>query len=159
MAETKQSFVFKSSTQTWFKIVDFGMIINLKRRQWTLVSLFIIVPIGFYSKFYQGPAAAWVNNSLGGLFYEIFWCLAAFLFFSKIAPWKIAAIVFFTTCALETLQLWHPDFLELIRRNFIGRTIIGTSFVWSDFLYYFVGSGIGFLWLNVLDTRIKESHR
>ena len=116
----------------------------------TFISLLIITPIGFYSKFYKGPAILWVNNSLGGVFYEIFWCLLIFLFFSKTKPWFIATQVLIITCSLEFLQLWHLHFLEIIRSNFIGRTILGNSFTWSDFPYYFIGSGIGFLWLRGL---------
>jgi hypothetical protein len=105
-----------------------------------------IVPLGFYTKFYSGPAADWVNDSLGGVFYEIFWCLVISLLFSKANPLAIALAVFVVTCTLEFLQLWHPPFLELIRRNFIGGTILGSSFSWSDFPYYFIGSVIGWWW-------------
>ncbi len=126
------------------------MISFLKQNRWTLFSLLLIVPIGFYSKFYKGPVHVWVNDSLGGAFYEIFWCLLIFLFLNKTAPWKIAFAVFSFTCLLEFLQLWHPPFLELIRGNFIGRTIMGTSFVPSDFIYYVLGSLIGWIWLRLL---------
>ncbi|NIO82881.1 MAG: DUF2809 domain-containing protein, partial [Candidatus Aminicenantes bacterium] len=95
----------------------------------------------------------WVNDSLGGSFYEIFWCLVAFLFFQKSKPWKIATIVLTITCLLEFLQLWHPPFLQAIRRNFIGVTIFGDSFTWSDFPYYFVGSGIGWVWLRWITNK------
>lgn len=37
-----------------------------KQRVLTGISLLFIIPAGFYSKFYTGPAADWVNNSLGG---------------------------------------------------------------------------------------------
>jgi hypothetical protein len=120
------------------------------------ISLLIIVPTGFYGKFYSGPAAAWVNNSLGGMFYEIFWCLLLFLFFANTAPWVIAASVLTVTCLLECLQLWHPPFLEVIRSHFIGRTILGTCFVWSDFPYYFPGAWIGWLWVRRLQNRGKR---
>ena len=73
-----------------------------------------------------------------------------FLFMKKKALWKIATAVFSITCALEFLQLWHPPFLEIIRRNFIGRTVIGTSFVPSDFFYYIIGSLMGWMWLLIL---------
>jgi hypothetical protein len=119
-------------------------------RAWTLVSLLVIVPVGFYSKFYAGPAANWVNNSLGGVFYEIFWCLLIFLFWGEGKPWSIAASVSVATCLLEFLQLWHPPFLEFMRSYFIGRAMLGTSFAWSDFPYYFLGCGIGWLWLSRL---------
>ena len=129
------------------------MIKFIKQNRWTLFSLLFIVPIGFYSKFYKGPAHVWVNDSLGGAFYEIFWCLLIFLLLNKITPWKIAVTVFSITCFLEFLQLYHPVFLELIRSNFIGRTIIGTSFAGNDFIYYIAGSLLGWIWLKLLKRK------
>ncbi len=126
-----------------------------KKVKWTLISILIIVPLGLYSKFYSGQAARWVNNSLGGVLYVIFWCLFAFLFLSNAKPWKIAAVVFAITCFLEFLQLWHPPLLAFLRSNFIGRTILGTTFTWSDFPYYIVGGGIGWLWMKSLQKHSK----
>ena len=114
----------------------------------TLLSILIIATLGFASKFYTGPAAKWFNNSLGGLLYEIFWCLAISFILIKTKPWKIALSVFIITCILEFLQLWHPVFLEMIRSTFIGRTIIGTTFVPSDFVYYALGSFAGWMLLK-----------
>ena len=122
-----------------------------KKCLWTLASLIIIIPIGFYTKFYSGPAADWVNNSLGGVFYEIFWCLVVVFLFQKTKSGTISLIVLIVTCILEFLQLWHPPVLECIRSNFIGGTILGSSFSWSDFLYYFIGSAIGWLWLTKIN--------
>jgi hypothetical protein len=121
-----------------------------KKRIGTLISLLIVVPVGFYSKFYAGPAASWVNNSLSGVFYEIFWCLLILLFWGEGKPWIIATSVLAATSVLEFLQLWHPPFLEFMRSYFIGRAVLGTSFAWSDFPYYFLGCGIGWLWLRRL---------
>jgi len=130
-------------------------ILRSKRINWTLISILIIVPVGLYSKFYNGPAAHWVNDSLGGVLYVIFWCLLVFLFLGNTKPWKIATTVFLITCFLEFLQLCHPPFLEFIRSYFIGRTILGTSFTWFDFPYYFAGCGIGWLWMNFLQKHTK----
>ena len=121
-----------------------------KARTLTLISLMVIVPIGFASKFYAGPASNWANNSLGGLFYEIFWCLLVFLLVGRPRPWLVAAVVLAVTCFLETLQLWHPPFLEFIRSFLLGRTLLGHEFAWSDFPYYFLGAGIGWLWMRCL---------
>jgi Protein of unknown function (DUF2809) len=119
--------------------------------------LIIIIPIGFYLKFYSGPASQWVNDSLCGVFYEIFWCLVFLLFFPKAQPWIITILVLVGTCVLEFMQLWHPPFLELLRSFIIGRTILGTTFVWSDFLYYFIGCGIGWTMMLFLQKKIGRS--
>jgi len=110
----------------------------------------LITPLGFYTKIYSGPGASWVNDSLGGVFYEIFWCLIIFLFFQNSKVLMIAVLVFVITCVLELLQLWHPIYLEYFRSYFIGRTLLGTSFNLYDFIYYFIGSGIGYLILSRL---------
>jgi hypothetical protein len=47
------------------------------------------------------------------------------------------------TCGLEASQLWHPVFLEAVRGSFLGRTLIGMSFAWSDFAYYAIGCLFG----------------
>ncbi|MBN2519435.1 MAG: DUF2809 domain-containing protein [Bacteroidales bacterium] len=113
----------------------------------TLILIIIIVPIGFYSKFYSGPCKLWINNSLSGVFYELFWCLLIFLFIKK--PFQIAILVFLVTCSLEFLQLWHPVFLEKVRSYFIGKILLGNSFVWTDFIYYFFGCFIAY-WIMTL---------
>lgn len=116
-----------------------------RQRLIIVLLLLIIIPIGFLTKFYSGPAQVWVNNSLGGFFYEIFWCLVFAFIFVKAKPINIAVWVFIFTCLLEFLQLWHPAFLETLRNNFLGRTILGNSFNWMDFPYYFAGSFIGYI--------------
>jgi len=125
----------------------------------TSLTILIITLLGFASKFYAGPAVKWVNNSLGGLLYEVFWCLVISLILIKNKPWKIAFSVFFITGILEFLQLWHPVFLEIIRNTFIGRTIFGTTFVPSDFIYYIFGSLVGWILLEKLRVlQISNGH-
>lgn len=128
------------------------VIIFLYRNRRILFALLIITPVGFYSKFYAGPLHYWVNNSLCGLFYETFWCFVLALFCKRLKPVYIAGIVLAATCLLEFLQLWHPPFLELLRRNFIGVTILGNAFSWSDFPYYFAGSVMGLLLVGKLQV-------
>jgi hypothetical protein len=38
------------------------------KQKWSLILLLLITPIGFYTKIYSGPAAHWVNDSLGGVY-------------------------------------------------------------------------------------------
>jgi len=121
-----------------------------KTRALTTLAILIIVPIGFASKFYNGLFTEWVNNSLGGVFYEIFWCLVIFLILPKITTYLIPIFVFLVTSVLEFTQLLSYPILETIRSNFLGRTLIGTSFEWSDFIYYFIGSFLGFLLLQFI---------
>jgi len=134
-----------------------SFIVSYIQRNWiVIIALLILTPIGFYSKFYSGPLHYWVNNSLGGVFYEMFWCLVLALFFKRLKPFQIACIVLLATCLLEFLQLWHPPFLVSLRSNFIGVTILGNAFTWSDFPYYFIGSGFGLVLLNILKSHLAS---
>ncbi|MFC2138448.1 DUF2809 domain-containing protein [Bacteroidota bacterium] len=117
----------------------------------TIIAIVSITILGFGSKFYNGPINEWVNNSLSGMFYVIFWCLVVFLFFKS--PIKISIIIFLITVLLEFMQLWHPPLLERIRSTFLGRTLIGNSFVWTDIIYYFVGCIISYIFLNWLTKK------
>lgn len=134
-----------------------GFIRFLFSKRWTILSIALIVPVGFSTKLYNGPAASWVNNSLGGILYVIFWSLLFSFFFFRTRPWKISIFVLMVTCSLEFLQLWHPPFLESIRSTFLGVTLIGNSFTWTDLFYYLVGCAAS-VWL-IQWLRHKEALR
>ncbi len=120
-----------------------------------VISLFFVIPAGIYCKFYAGPWMGWVSDSLCGVFYEIFWCLLLSLFLSKTRPVVIAAVVLSATCALEVLQLSHNPVLEFVRGFYIGHILIGSSFHWTDFIYYAAGSVAGMFWLKGLGKITK----
>jgi len=129
----------------------------LKKHKKAFLAIFlllIIIPLGFYTKFYSGFGHEWVNNKLGGVFYEIFWCLLFFIILPNTKPIKIALWILIITCILEFVQLFDNSFLEIIHSNFIGQTIIGNSFSWNDFPYYVIGSALGFLILTII-KRVK----
>jgi len=128
----------------------------MRRALLLAVSLAIVTPLAFYAKRgYHGPAWHWARDSFGGALYEIFWCLLIALVLPRVRPVRIALVVLIATCILEFLQLWHPPFLELARSYFIGRTILGSSFDWMDFPYYFAGSFLGYWWLRALTLRTR----
>ncbi|RKY81352.1 DUF2809 domain-containing protein [candidate division KSB1 bacterium] len=117
-------------------------------------TLAFIVPLGFYSKFYSGPFARYVNIYLGGVFYVIFWALLVALIFPRFRVVYNVISVFSITCALEFLQLWHPLFLGKIRSVFIGRALIGTTFSFLDIVHYTAGSFIVYVFL----CRLQRKH-
>jgi hypothetical protein len=119
-----------------------------RKRLIILLLLVIITPLGFLTKFYSGPAEIWIQNSFGGLLYEIFWCLVFGFIFIGTKPLKIAIWVFLITSMLEVLQLWSIPLIDNLRNTFLGQTILGSSFNWYDFPYYIAGSIIGYLLLE-----------
>ncbi len=106
--------------------------------------------LGFYSKFHRGLAEGWINNSLGGILYVVFWVMIWNLVRPRHDPRIIAISVFLLTSGLEILQLSRHPVLEWGRSFFIGRTLLGTTFVASDFFYYMVGGLLGYGWLQLV---------
>ena len=128
-----------------------GIFSFFSKRKWVLAALFIIIPVGFLCKFYTGPAHRWFNNYGAGLLYEVFWCLVVFFFIpAKKYTTPIAISVFVITSILEILQLWHPWFLQQARSTFLGRALLGTTFVWWDFPHYLLGCAVGWLCMRVI---------
>lgn len=119
------------------------------------ITILIVTILGFSTKFYYGPYYSWVHNSLGGVFYEIFWVLILYLFKPDIKPAVICLIIFLITALLEFSQLLTNPALNLIRKSFIGRSIIGNSFNWFDFLYYINGIIIAYIFIFLMKKKIK----
>lgn len=127
--------------------------LSARNRQLLLTAASIVVNalLGLYAKrWYHGPGSAWARDSLGGVFYVIFWCMVVAMVLPRTNASRIAASVLIATCMLEFLQAWHPPLLEAARSTFLGRTILGSYFDWGDFLYYFIGAGIGWAWLQAI---------
>ncbi len=125
---------------------------------WRLAAaLMVVTAAGFGSKFYSGPGEDWLNDSLAGLFYVVFWCLAAALVWPRAPARRIAWVVLAATCALEVLQLWHPPWLQAVRATFPGAALLGTTFAASDFVYSAIGAGLG--WLAVRYLRSAGARR
>jgi len=96
---------------------------------------------------------------MSGLIYVIFWCLVVSLLWPRLAPLKIAGLVFGVTSLLEIMQLWQAPLLRALRRSFLGRTLLGTTFVWTDFIYYLIGCLIAWKLMTILEPKktIKQS--
>ena len=118
-------------------------------RKRIIASLLFVTPLGLIFKFYSGPAHWWFKNYGAGLLYVVFWILVIFFFFPNKKTVNIIPVwVLAVTCALEVLQLWHPWFLDKIRSYFLGKALIGTTFVWWDFPHYIIGCLIGRIWIK-----------
>ncbi|NEO79446.1 DUF2809 domain-containing protein [Moorena sp. SIO4G3] len=125
-------------------------LLKITPQRWLIIlSLLIITPLGILSKYYSGLGEKWVHDYSGAILYEIFWCLLIFFIIpNRQAITRITLGVFSATCALELLQLWQTPLLAPIRASLIGKFLLGTTFVWWDFLYYAIGSLLGWLWLR-----------
>jgi hypothetical protein len=124
------------------------------KRKWILLCICLVTPAGFLFKSYSGTGHTWFNDYGAGVLYEVFWCLVVFFIVPKARYiTRIATGVFVVTCILETLQLWHPAFLQQIRSTFLGAALLGTTFVWWDFPHYVLGYLLGWLLMWALSKK------
>lgn len=136
-----------------------GIISFFLKRKWILLLLCIITPAGFLFKGYCGPGHKWFNDYGAALPYEVFWCLVIFFFIpARKHATPIAISIFVITSILEILQLWHPWFLQNARSTFLGKTFLGTTFVWWDFPHYLLGCLIGWFSMRALAKGFDESN-
>jgi hypothetical protein len=110
-----------------------------------------LVPLGLFTRYYDGWAADFVNYSLGGVIYVTFWCLLVSLIFPGAPRGKVCGWVVVITSLLECLQLWHPPWLEQLRSSLAGQMLLGTTFVWTDFIGYLAGGFIAWFWFYTVE--------
>jgi len=124
-----------------------------KLRQRLILVLILVGIIGYGTKHFCGHGHVFVNNSLGGLVYVVFWILFFKLIFNKERDVVIGFWVFLVTSILEFTQLIKWSVLEEIRSTFLGASLIGSSFNPYDFLYYMAGFLVGLLILRILGKK------
>ena len=123
----------------------------MKRQIIILILILIVIPFGLFSKVYTGIGEKWVQDYFGDILYEILWCLVFFLFFkSKRAIIAIPFWVFVVTSLIEVSQLFFYLVPKTIRSTVVWKLLLGSSFVWWDFLYYALGCFLGWLLLRTV---------
>ena len=103
-----------------------------------LISLALLVIVGLVMKL---SGVTWLANSFGGVLWVMFFAGLGLL----VRPRCDAAIpaatgAFLLACLVEVSQLSDAVILGMVRRTFPGRLLVGTTFAWSDFVYYLIGA-------------------
>lgn len=118
-----------------------------------MVSMVLIVPLGYWVRFAEAAGSAWLHDALGSVAYEVFWVLLLVFWVPTLSPLWAAIAICIATCALEVLQLWQHPILLAMRATLIGRLVLGNTFTWADFPAYLVGSAVGWWWVRSLRLR------
>ncbi|MCU0564982.1 MAG: DUF2809 domain-containing protein [Oculatellaceae cyanobacterium Prado106] len=115
-----------------------------------LLSIALILPLGYIVRFSQGLGSPWIHDLLGSLAYQIFWVLLVTWLWPRANVVWTAIAVCMASSAIEVLQLWQPPWLQAIRATWPGRLILGNTFTGSDFPPYVLGSLLGWVWVRLL---------
>lgn len=99
----------------------------------------LLAPLG-YSLRFAPQLPEWLRDASGGTLYVAFWALAAGVVWPLASALRLAGGALVFTCMVEALQLWHPAWLDTLRRTLPGRLVLGSTFAWGDFPPYVAGA-------------------
>ncbi|HTL88575.1 MAG TPA: DUF2809 domain-containing protein [Leptolyngbya sp.] len=114
-----------------------------------LLTIVLVIPLGYFVRF-SPMFPDWFSDVFGSIAYQVLWVALVQFCFPKRSIAKTVLSVFLFACAIEFLQLWKPPLLQAFRATLPGRLVLGSTFVWSDFPPYLLGSAIGGVWIGVL---------
>lgn len=121
------------------------------------VALFVgmvgIIPLGYWVRFSTVLNAPLLQDIGGSLAYQVLVMMAAAFLWPRVSPGRCAAGVFVFSSAIEFLQLCKAPALLAVQRTWLGRVILGNTFLWSDFPPYAVGCVLGWWVLRGLRRR------
>ena len=73
------------------------------------------------------------------------------IFFAKTSLWKLALCSYVFGVLIEFSQLYRPAWLVAFRRTFIGKTLLGSGFLWSDIVCYAIGTLLAMLLIILIE--------
>lgn len=80
---------------------------------------------------------------------DALWTLMIFLglgfLFPRLGTFTIAVATLLFAFCIEILQLYQAPWINSCRETFIGASILGFGFLWSDFVCYTTGVAVGAL--------------
>src|SRR4030042_2638883 len=127
---------------------------RMTKRFIDLPILFIIICIGLYSKTMTGIITEIID------FKDIVWAMMIYILFRILfINWsikKVAVIGVLFSIIVEVSQLYHDDWIDKIRRTFLGELMLGSDFVWTDLLAYLCGVGFGIIIDCLIQSCLKN---
>jgi len=117
--------------------------IKKRNRNSYLLFIVIIVLSGLASRHYSASLPHLVKLYLGDALWALMvFLMVVFLFHKKSTRWvALAALVF--SYSIETSQLYHAPWIDILRANRLGGLVLGFGFLWSDLVCYTVGVAFG----------------
>ena len=102
-----------------------------------LVGLTVLA--GLSSRNFSDVLPSWVQLYLG----DVLWALMVFFIlgfiFRRKSTWWIAMVALAFSFLIEFIQLYHAEWIDVIRHTRVGGLIFGFGFLWSDLVCYSIG--------------------
>ena len=115
----------------------------MKRRVPLCVALLVVTALGLGTSAYEGRERLWVRDHGSGILYVMFWILLVLTLRPDSSPGRVSIAVLVLTCLVEFSQLIDARWLNAIRKTWLGASLLGIGFKWSDLPYYAIGAIAG----------------
>jgi len=130
---------------------------KLKRNRlyYTIITA-IVIAVGLASR--SDLANSWplfLSTYAGDTLWTLMIFLGLGFLFPRLGTLKIAVSTLVFAFCIETLQLYQAPWINSCRKTFVGSMILGSGFLWSDFVCYTTGVAIGTI-SEILAYRTKK---
>jgi hypothetical protein len=123
-----------------------------KRRFIYFVLFLLIIPVGLATR----KQPAWFYPFIAEYGGDVLWSAMFFFLFRFLWPqhrlWLIALYTFLFSVAIELSQLYHAEWIDKIRITFLGRMLLGNTFLWTDIACYLAGTMLAWLIAGMADS-------
>ena len=123
-----------------------------------LALLLVTVALGLASRRWAGALPAFIGAYAG----DTLWAAAAYWTLSAAIPsvgrLRRGGLAFSIAAAVEVSQIFHPAWLDAVRRTRLGGWLLGFGFLWSDVACYAVGVGLAMAVDRLLAARRSAWH-
>jgi glycopeptide antibiotics resistance protein len=118
---------------------------NKRRRVIYFILYLLVIPVGLATRKFPSYFPGFVAD-FGG---DVLWSTMFFFLFRAFQPkaslLRIAVYTFAFSLSIELSQLYHAQWIDSLRTSFLGRMLLGSTFLWSDIGCYLTGTIIGWL--------------
>lgn len=113
----------------------------------------IVIFLGLLSRRMSRYIPNIINLFLGDSLWALMIYLIIRMLFSNWSIKKVAIIGILFCFSIEFSQLYHANWIDIIRRTTLGGLILGYGFLWTDLAAYLIGIGFG----TIFDKMVKVS--
>lgn len=114
-------------------------------RQWYVLMIAIVVCLGLLSRRMSNHLPDVINLFLGDSLWALMIYLLVRMVFRGWSEKKVAAFGLAFCFIIEMSQLYHDEWIDMIRRTTLGGLVLGYGFLWSDLVAYSLGIGFGII--------------
>jgi hypothetical protein len=118
-----------------------------------LLMIFVVICLGLLSR----RMSAFIPNIIDLFLGDSLWALMVYLcikmLFSSWPIKKVALIGIIFCFMIEFSQLYHDEWIDMVRRTTLGGLILGYGFLWSDLIAYLLGIIFGSTIDRIVETK------